>query len=279
MKITIGITTYNRKDLIEKTAKSLNEIIGIENVNIKIYDDCSTEYDIDYLKEKYPMAVKVVRNEHQMGADFNAQKMYEDFVSSDDQYFFNADSDLIFSSNILYIIEENIKKLEKANQKVIFSIFNTISHKCIKDFDEELCIKKSVGAAGIIMSKEAVNMFVKDIPLEYNKKIPSIDHYFCSVFRKNKLPIFCTKQSYAQHLGFIGQNSFIINVDWGLNFKVDTMYNATAIINILENTFICDHNKFKDILILACEAEKVGLRTIIKALFICIKYKLKHLFI
>ena len=50
-KLMIGICTYNRKKLIEYTSRSLGEVVGIQNTCVRIFDDCSTEYDKKYLNE------------------------------------------------------------------------------------------------------------------------------------------------------------------------------------------------------------------------------------
>lgn len=136
IKLTVGICTYNRKYIIENTSKSLNEINNIDKINMKVYDDCSDEYDIEYLKKLYPTAIKIDGSNKNLGADYNTKRMYQDFLESDDEYLFNADSDLIFNKNLLEVIENKIEILEKNNELVIFSVFNTPMHKIISDYDE-----------------------------------------------------------------------------------------------------------------------------------------------
>ena len=55
-KIMIAITTYNRKEIIEISSRSLYEIDGIVNGDVYVFDDCSTEFDSKYLEEMYPGA-------------------------------------------------------------------------------------------------------------------------------------------------------------------------------------------------------------------------------
>lgn len=275
MKLTIGICTYNRKELIEKTAKSLYEIEGIENVNINVYDDCSTEYDINYLRKLYPTAKKISRNETNLGADFNTQKMYQDFLKSEDEYLFNADSDFIFNKNVLQVITNTIRILQENNKKVIFSVFNTLHHRTIEDFGQELIIKHSIGAGCAVLSRQVIELFINEIPKKYTPEIPSIDHYFCHALRKNNDSIFCTKNSYVQHLGLVGQNSFGINFDWGENFIVDTELNSRTIIEVLQQQ-LTDINP-KQLIFSECERGNIGVRAGIKALILCFKYKLKRI--
>ena len=53
MKVTIGIPTYNRKELLVVMATSLYKSELGDAVNIRVYDDCSAEYDALFLKELF----------------------------------------------------------------------------------------------------------------------------------------------------------------------------------------------------------------------------------
>ena len=272
MKLFIGICTYNRKNIIEYTSKSLMEIEGIEKTSINVYDDSSTEYGVEELKKIYPIAQKISVSEKNLGADFNTQRMYEAFLESDCDYLFNADSDLVFNKDLLKIIEKNIQSLENAAKGVIFSLINIPEHQYIKDFDENLCYKYSVGAGGVVFSRKVVELFINKLPERYTVKFPSIDHYFCHILRENNYDIFCTKKSYLQHIGLIGQNSFGLRVDWGKDFEIDTVTNANAVVEVLQNYII---NEVPKNICKLCEDGKVGAKTIIKALWLCVKFKVK----
>lgn len=277
MKLLIGICTCNRKQIIEYTAKSLSEVKGIEKAKIVIYDDCSDEYDIDFLKKMYPMAYKIVRNEKRLGADYNTEQMYRDFCKSQENYLFNADSDLLFNSNVIDIIEENIRATEKINSKIIFSVFNTPNHKTIKKIDKNLYQKESIGAAGAVLSKQVVKTFVETIPKQYSYKIPSIDHFFCSKLKQDDYKILCTQNSYVQHIGLIGQNSFFYNTDWGENFEIETFNNAKAISEVLQEIFMQGQDQFLKIIYTNCEQGRIGIKSFLKAIILCVKYKIKKI--
>lgn len=277
MKLLIGICTYNRKQIIEYTAKSLSEVKGIEKAKIIIYDDCSDEYDIEFLKKIYPMASKIVRNEKRLGADYNTEQMYRDFCKSQENYLFNADSDLLFNSNVIDIIEENIRATEKINSKIIFSVFNTPNHKIIKKIDENLYQKESIGAAGAVLSKQAVKTFIETIPKQYSCKITSIDHFFCSKLKQDDYKILCTQNSYVQHIGLIGQNSFFYNTDWGENFEIETFNNAKAISEVLQEIFMQGQDQFLKIIYTNCEQGRIGIKSFLKAIILCVKYKIKKI--
>lgn len=48
MKLYIGVTTYNRKDIVQYNAKSLLQVDKIENCEIHVFDDCSNEYNMKF---------------------------------------------------------------------------------------------------------------------------------------------------------------------------------------------------------------------------------------
>lgn len=273
-KLMIGICTYNRKNLIEYTSRSLGEVEGIQNTCVRIFDDCSTEYDKQYLNKKYPMADKITINKENLGADHNTQKMFKDFANSDNEYLFIADSDLIFNTDILKQIENGIKELEEKNETVIFSLFNAHTHKVIGDYSERFEIKKDIGSAGTVISKEAVEKFINK---EYSNKI-SFDNFYCNMLTKEGARIFCTKNSYVQHIGITGQNSFLNSVDMGINFKVDTIDNAEAIIDILQKAFIWyDIDNIDEMLFSYTMRGKIGAKTLFKCIWICFKRKVRSI--
>lgn len=274
-KLMVGICTYNRKDLIEYTSRSLGEIDGIQNTCVRIFDDCSMEYDKQYLKQKYPMADKITINKQNLGADYNTQKMCKDFADSDNEYLFIADSDLVFNTDILEQIKNGIKELEEKNETVIFSLFNAHTHKAIGDYSERFEIKKDIGSAGTVISKEAVKKFINK---EYSNKKISFDNFYCNMLTKEEAKILCSKNSYVQHIGIIGQNSFINSVDMGINFNVDTIHNAEAIIDVLQKAFIWYNvDDIDDILIRYAMNRKIGIKTLFKCLWICFKKKVRNI--
>jgi len=101
MKVTIGIPTYNRKDIVESMSKSLYASNLLDCCNIRIYDDCSDAYSKDYLLKLFPTAISVTVNPTNFKADKNMFSMYNDFLSTEDDYFFNGDSDFVFNKQWL----------------------------------------------------------------------------------------------------------------------------------------------------------------------------------
>jgi len=229
--LTIGIPTYNRKKLLELMASSLYDSDISITHNIRIYDDCSTEYGLDELKKIFPTAASIKINETNLKADKNTYQMYYDFLSTSDQLFFNADSDLIFSKDWL---NETLKLFEKT--KGILSIFNANSHDPYKIMGDELCQKKAIGAAGTLFHRDRITEFLANIASP--DTLTEIDWRFSEYFNSIGLPIYCVKKSLVQHIGYFGQHTKYY-FDFGRNFKIESA-NQGQIINDIFEKFIDD---------------------------------------
>jgi hypothetical protein len=229
--ITIGIPTYNRKKLLELMASSLYESdISIPH-NIRIYDDCSAEYGLDELKKIFPTAVSIKINEVNLKADKNTYQMYRDFLSTSDTLLFNADSDLIFRKDWLTTA---LKLFEKT--KGILSVFNANTHDSYKTVDDELCLKKTIGAAGTLFHRDRVSEIMANI--DSFDTITDIDWQFSKYFSGKDFPIYCVNNSLVQHIGYFGQHTKYY-FDFGRNFKIETA-NQGRIINDIFEKFIDD---------------------------------------
>jgi glycosyltransferase involved in cell wall biosynthesis len=229
MKITIGIPTFNRLDILKIMAKSLYESNPPDYCNIRIYDDCSTQYDNRQLKYLFPTAVSISRNDKNMKADRNMYLMYKDFLNSNDDYFFNADSDIIFHKNWL---EKSLLMILKTNG--VLSIFNANSHESSVLVDNELCIKDSIGAAGTLFTRKRLEDLMAEFPdIEY---VRGFDWQWSQYFTDNGVPMFCSNNSLVQHIGYEGQNSCYF-FDFGKNFEVGSIHEGQIINDIFE-TFI-----------------------------------------
>lgn len=227
--LTIGIAVYNRKSLLEAMAKSLkmSDLSAFET-HIRLYDDCSTEFDEKYLKKLFPFAATIRRNETNLKADLNTYNMYLDFFNSGDDYFFNADSDLIFNKNWLSFIQENFSKTDG-----VLSVFNAKENHPVIAEEGNLVQKEHIGAAGTFFSRERVGEIIEFLDEENRKEI---DWGFSKLFKSRNVRIFCSKESYVQHIGLIGgQNHNLYCLDYGTNFTVDSPENGQIINDLLLN--------------------------------------------
>jgi hypothetical protein len=219
--------------------------------NIRIYDDCSTEYGIDELKSLFPNAVSIIRNNTNFKADLNMFSFFKDFLLSSDKYLFAADSDLIFNKNWLL---QGIELLH--NTDGVLSLFNATSHQLENIVDSNLCTKNAVGCAGTLFSRERIEEIVNYFSFLPETEISSFDWKWSNFLVNKNIRIFCIINSLIQHIGFHGQNTIIEYkgfkkikthkpyFDYGRNFKVDTLETGQIINNIFEQ-FI-DQNKDED---------------------------------
>jgi len=235
--LTIGIPTYNRKKLLELMASSLYDSdISIPH-NIRVYDDCSTEYGLDELKKLFPTAASIKINETNLKADKNTYQMYRDFLSTSDELLFNADSDLIFSKDWL---KTALKLFERTSG--ILSVFNANAHEAYKQIDNELCLKKTIGAAGTLFHRDRVSAFMANVASP--DTLTEIDWRFSEYFNSIGVPIFCVNNSLVQHIGYFGQHTKYF-FDFGRNFKIENSKQGQIINDIFEN-FIDDIRKLEN---------------------------------
>jgi hypothetical protein len=161
--------------------------------------------------------------------------MYEDFLSSGDEWLFNADSDLIYRTDIIEAIDKN-----KDSCGGFMTFFNCIGHE--DSGETNLFVeKKDVGAAGCLLRRDNVKNIIDNILY----RSISFDVAFSDYLSSHDITLFATKESYVQHIGVNGYNSQGFVFDYGRNFKCDNMVNA----EIIEKTFeeyIASVDKFKN---------------------------------
>lgn len=235
-KTMIGVTTYNRKRILELMSKSLYKSnLDISHV-VRLYDDNSTEYSEKELGILFPTADKITVSRINKGADLNTWDMYCDFLNTDCDYLFNADSDLIFAKDWMRVGVEYIK-----NTDGILSIFNTPTHKSINE-EGDLCLKNAFGAAGTFFSRKRIEELMQ--AFEKGDFSPErIDWGFCDYFNSIGLKLYSTRKSYVQHIGFRGYNSDETGFCYGKGFVVDSLHNGQAINDVLEELVETDQSR------------------------------------
>jgi glycosyltransferase involved in cell wall biosynthesis len=224
--ITIGITTYNRIDLLKTMAESLYASNLVSSCNIRIYDDNSTEYNTDELKKIFPTAVSIKRNTHNLKADKNTYQMYKDFLSCQDDYFFNADSDIIFHPDWLFISLELLRETEG-----ILTLLNSIVHPADSVTNKKLSTKKYIGAAGTLFTRLRLQELMEQFP--DIEEVKGFDWQWSEYFYNQKIPIYCVNNSLIQHIGYAGQNTGMF-FDFGRNFMLASVSQGQTINDVFE---------------------------------------------
>jgi hypothetical protein len=213
-------------NLLKIMAESLYTSGPFDSCNIRVYDDCSTEYGIDELKEIFPTAVSVTRNAYNLKSDKNIYQMYKDFLLSSDDYFFNADSDIIFHSNWLCTSLELLQDTDG-----ILSVFNSVAHTTVKVVNENLCIKEHIGSAGTLFTRGRLAELIEQFP--NIDKVKGFDWQWSEYFCKKNIPIYCVNDSLIQHIGYTGQNSKTF-FDFGRNFTLVSVSQGQIINDVFE---------------------------------------------
>ncbi|MBO6244543.1 MAG: hypothetical protein J6O41_08320, partial [Clostridia bacterium] len=175
----------------------------------------------------FPMA-SIYRHKTNRGADYNMWYLYHDFLKSDDEIFFNADSDIIFSKGWL---EKGLSLLDKTDG--CLSLFNTANHMNIS-IGDELVENLDVGAACVLFKRDVLESIMD---MYSSEDVVHFDFQWSEFLKKNGLKIYATKSSFIQHIGFTGKNSGIKGFDYGDGFIIDSVFNGQVINNAVEEYY------------------------------------------
>ena len=126
------------------------------------------------------------------------------------------------------------------------------------------------------MGKDIIKLFIENVPLRYNEEIEGIDCYYCNILNSLNYDMFCTKKSYVQHIGVVGQGADLVDIEWGIDFKIDSIVNANAIYYICENYYKIDEEKIKSIALKLAKLDKIGVRLSIAMLYYSIISRFKR---
>lgn len=212
MKITIGITVYNRLDYIRKMCLSLRQSVGLEHCSIRIYDDCSTEFSMEELKKELPFVTEIKRRERNLGSDLNIQQMYRDFLETGDDVLINCDSDMIFHRDWINKIRELLPCTDG-----VLSCYNSALHIPVENLtinNENMVRKDTIGSAGTAFTRDIVQSIINNVKPSYK-----YDWDWSRYLSTIGVRLLVTELTYIQHIGIVGQNCDAAQiVDYGLNF-------------------------------------------------------------
>jgi hypothetical protein len=212
--------------LLKIMAESLYTSLRLNSCNIRVYDDCSTEYGIDELKQIFPTAVSITKNTYNLKSDKNIYQMYKDFLLSSDDYFFNADSDIIFYPDWLNFALDLIQKTDG-----VLSLLNSVVHPVKEIINEKLCIKEHIGSAGTLFTRKRM----EELMTQFHdiKTVEGFDWRWSEYFWSKNIPIYCVNDSLVQHIGYTGQNSKAF-FDFGRNFTLTSVSQGQIINDVFE---------------------------------------------
>ena len=124
--------------------------------------------------------------------------MYKDFLEYQDDYFFNADSDIIFHPDWLCISLELLKETEG-----VLSLFNSVTHPVNKMINEKFCTKSHIGSAGTLFTRGRLEGLMEQFP--DIDQVKGFDWQWSEYFCEKNIPIYCVNNSLIQHIGYTGQ--------------------------------------------------------------------------
>lgn len=236
--ITIGVATFNRLNYLKKMAVSLQESVDCKKMHIRVYDDKSSEINQHELWKFLPFATEIVIREKNLKADMNMYQMYKDFLDTNDEIFVNADSDLIFRPDWLKMIERYLPQTDG-----VLSLYNSNKHDFVQPPVNGLGFKNSLGAAGVVMTREVVTMIVESISKE---KVKGFDWQWSSILQKRGIRLACLEYSYLQHIGIQGQNNkgMLHDFDYGLNFIPINEVNQRVIMEFIDEMILENSKTF-----------------------------------
>lgn len=214
---TLAISTYNRKNEVIQMAKSLKNLEMPDDINIRIYDDKSSEYGKEFLEELFPNAEINIR-EKNLKADRNMREIHKDFLKTRDDILIQVDSDVIYNKDFFKIIDNILSGKKSEN---IFSLYNSISHKEIENSEIEIknikfIEKKTIGGLCVIFpNRKIIEKIIENVP-----EGEAYDWRWSKYLLKNNKKIYVSQKSYIQHIGGLkGQNNNCdLNIDFGKQF-------------------------------------------------------------
>ena len=220
MKIMIAVPTYNRAKYIEIVTKSLSECKFINDADVRVYDDCSTEFQIDFLEDRFKcINAKIIkRNIKNSCVEENYFEMMKDFINSNNDVMFICDSDLLLRPDSLEFLQNNFKYTDG-----FMSLYNSDLHLTI---EEGTCfsLKLDIGHAGMCMSKKIALLFT-------NLNKPKMgDFKMCNFMMRKNIRILVPKNSMVQYIGINGDhNSILTGVDYSSTFEPISQHNKQII--------------------------------------------------
>src|SRR5882757_121301 len=199
--LTIGITTFNRRALLQTMAAALAQVRHLDTARILVLDDCSQEFDVDALRQFFPGAVVHRSTEPSGAADYAMHRLFERFVRTGSGYLLVLDSDLLSSRNLVDRCARIIEADRINEQPCLYSVFNTPSHRTLR-VEGPFAIKQTVGAAGTLWRHSLLADMLRHVPVSRK-----FDWDWSAYLTRQAIPIRVTRSSCVQHIGRIGQNS------------------------------------------------------------------------
>jgi hypothetical protein len=224
MKLMIAVPVYNRQEYLEIMARSLYECSNIDKAVIKVFNDCSNEFGIDYLKQLFNSSnTEIINRDTHFKADRHNFKIMSDFLTTENDVLFICDSDLLLRPDTIDYIFNNFNRTDG-----FLGLYNSDLHRDLY-FDGEFVYKEDVGFAGICISKILLEKFIS----KQKERPRSMDFKLSRFLVENGVRLMVPKKCYVQHIGFNGQNCGLSSIEFSLNFTPLSEFNKEIINKML----------------------------------------------
>lgn len=217
----IAIPTHNRVDLLLSCLECLSLVDGLDNWSLRIYDDCSSEYDIHAVVSRFGLKAVIQRNEQRLGGDINNLSMLKDCLRLQPERILLLDSDMILSPDSLEFIERHFSETDG-----FLGLYNSCRHMVQGDINEALVYKWSCGATATVWEAKLLAAMIQSLSDTYLWDWKASDY-----MNEHHIRICVARKSRAQHLGIIGGMHFFPfgKLDYGLGFEVVHEAHARAL--------------------------------------------------
>lgn len=170
--VTVIITTYNRKEMLEEAIKSVKKQ-NYKNIEIVVMDDCSTDESEKYIKSKFfnDKNISYYRNDINKGPGISRSIAFNKFSNGKYIIFMDDDDFFIDDTYISKAIDIHIK-----NENLSFVAAETF----IENIEKNTITASNFNKIGYINRKEYFMEF-------QTSKFPKPNSTFTAVFNKNKL--------------------------------------------------------------------------------------------
>lgn len=239
-KILIAVPVWNRKKTTELCLRQIQKNKN-KNTELWAYNDHSTEYDNDWLKNMCDEVIKLKKNfnkkvvgnsENKNGIGVQHLRWYQfrTFLFQNKfDYIYMTDNDAFHDPDFLEIMLYLYKKY-----KLPVSLYNSFYHsqkQNIKFENEEISMRVTAPGISMFFDKNMVEKIVRK--LEENKEDPNYAwDYKCQEWLRE--PWITSKTSYLEHFGAESNSLHTQKGDWEKDKAINpTKYLASQRKNII----------------------------------------------
>jgi len=198
LKIMIGIPVHNRMGYVRFSSRVLTQYNHVDPKDIFVFDDASTEFDENKLREWYGKDINYFRSSKRLKADANTRRLFTYFSKSNYDILLTLDSDLILDEKWKQFVHDHIDK-----SGVLSLYHSAIEHHKTLNCNGNLCEKKSMGNAGTVMKRGVVQKMLQ----ENKNRVSNFDWGWVDHFKSHGIKMYVPKKSLVFHFGKRGQNN------------------------------------------------------------------------